>query len=135
MCTGITALVRGPTASSTASGSIVMRLVDVDDHRDRAGGEHRHGGRHVGVRRHQDLVARADAERDHRGRQRVGAAAGQRHVTGAEVFRVALLEAGAFGADPVAEQGAAADHLRDRVDLFLSDDVHEPTPLSVAPDR
>ena len=56
-------------------------------------------------------------------------------MTGAEIFRIALLEARAFGADPVTEQGAAADHLRDRVDLFLSDDVHEPTPLSVVLDR
>ena len=96
MCTGITALVRGPIGVLDRVRVDRDALVDVDDHRDRPGGEHRHRGRHVGVRRHQDLVARADAERRHRGGQRIGAAAGQRHVRGAEILGVALLEAVAF---------------------------------------
>ena len=99
-------------------------LVDVDDHRDGAGREHRHGRRHVGVRRHQHLVARPDAQGDHRRGQRIGAAAGQRHVAGAQILGVAPLEALALAADAVAEQVALADHLGDRVDLFLSNDVH-----------
>ena len=58
--------VRADGASRIASGLIVIALVDVDDDRDRADGQHRGGRRHVGVRRHQHLVARADAEADQR---------------------------------------------------------------------
>jgi len=103
-------------------------LVDVDDHRDGAHRQHRRRRRHVGVGRHQHLVAGSEPDADHRRRQAEGAAGGQREVAGPQPVGVAPLEALALAVGAVAEQGAGADHLGDGVDLFLPGDVHGSIP-------
>ena len=52
-------------------------LVDVDDHRDGADGEHGGGRGHIGVRGDEHLIAGADADADHRRGQRIAAAGGK----------------------------------------------------------
>jgi hypothetical protein len=64
-----------------------------------------------------------DAEGGDRGGQREGVARGQRDVLGAEILRVALLEAVAFQADAVAEQGTLADHRGDGIDFILAHEI------------
>jgi hypothetical protein len=99
-------------------------LVDVDDHGDGAGSQHRGGARHVGVGGDQHLVAGAEPDGGHRGGERVAAAGGKREVPDAEPGGVALLEALALAADAIAEQRLVADRRRDRFDLFVARDVH-----------
>ena len=126
------ARVRGPIAASIAARIDRDALVDVDDQRDRADGQHRCRGRHVGVGRDDHLVARTEPDGGHRRGERVAAAGGEREVLDAEMFGVSRLEPFALVADAIAEQRAGADHSRDRVDLFLADLVHALPPGSCA---
>ena len=86
--TTMTAFVRGVSAARTVSGGDAERLrVDVAEHRPRAGRRDRLGRRVERERRHHDLVARPDAHRLQRQRQRVGAVGHADRVARAEVAR------------------------------------------------
>ncbi len=78
------------------------------------------------MRGDQHLVARPDAGGDQGGHQSVAAAGGKGEVADAEIGSVALLETVAFTANSIAEQRALADDVRQRLDLFFTDDVHVP---------
>ncbi len=66
-----------------------------------------------------------EADGGHRRNQRVAAARREREMLDAEKFRVARFEPVALSADAVSEKRLGADYLRERVDLFLPDQVHD----------
>ncbi len=81
-------------------------FVDVDDQRDRADRQHRSRGRHIGVGRDDDFVARSEPDGGHRRGERIAAARGEREMLDAEMLRVARFERFAFIADAIAEKRA-----------------------------
>ena len=115
-CTASTARVRGRERGAHGVGGHAGRLgVDVAEHGPRARVDDRLRGGVEGERGDDDVVARADAERAQRERDRVRPVGDADGVAGAEVGGELLLEGGHLGAE---DERAAIDDLGDlRVDL------------------
>ncbi len=118
-CTGRIARVRGVIARANRVRIAVERhRIDVDEHRRRAEPADAAGRREERIRRRDDFVARADAERHQRDEQRVGARRDGDRVLGLEERRQLALERVDFRAQD--EPLAVAD-ARERREELVAD--------------